>query len=211
MKPGTPRKNLAGMIFGKLTAIEPARTRNGRSGWLLKCECGGVAVSMTSQLLARRVSSCGCLRVMAASRLRAVNTTHGKTTTRTFKIWTGMRARCSYPNAIGYQNYGGRGIRVCQRWNSFENFLADMGAAPDGMQIDRIDNHGNYEPGNCQWVTAHANSRNRRSTRLLTHNGETKCITDWAAALGISAQAIRLRLSKLGWPLEKALTEGRAR
>lgn len=117
-----------------------------------------------------------------------------------------MLNRCQNPNVPAYKNYGGRGIAVCQRWLRFENFLADMGERPAGMTIERIDNDGNYEPGNVRWATYKEQTRNNRSTQLVTLHGETKCITDWAAETGIKMPTLWARL-RLGWSVEDALTK----
>lgn len=100
----------------------------------------------------------------------------------TYVVWASMKQRCSNPKTINFRDYGGRGITVCQRWReSFENFFADMGVRPAGMQLDRYPNKdGNYEPGNCRWITPKANARNRRNNRLLTYRGETRPMAEWA-------------------------------
>lgn len=147
-------------------------------------------------------------RIQTAS-AAAANVTHGMSDTRVFRIWVGMLARCNNPKRLNFKNYGGRGIRVCDRWTAFENFYADMGAPPDGFELDREDNDGDYEPDNCRWLSVKANSRNRRTNRNLTLGCTTKCITDWAADLGITHQAINRRIDVLGWPIERALTEGK--
>jgi len=119
-----------------------------------------------------------------------------------------MKKRCLNPNATGYSNYGGRGITVCDRWiNSFEAFHQDMGDRPEGMSIDRIDNNGNYEPGNCRWATNEEQQRNKRDRplRLITVNGEHNSIAGWARKIGIDQSAIHHRLRR-GWPIELAVT-----
>lgn len=124
-----------------------------------------------------------------------------------YETWSGMKNRCISPNDISYPNYGGRGIAVCDRWrDSFESFLADMGRRPSpNHSIDRIDNTGNYEPGNVRWATRTEQQRNLRSNRLLTFNGETRCMADWAGETGLSPQVISYRL-KIGWSIERTLT-----
>ena len=120
-----------------------------------------------------------------------------------------MKARCVVPSASGYENYGGRGIVVCDRWlNSFENFLADMGERPSkAHSIDRYpDNDGNYEPSNCRWATRKQQTRNTRANRRISFCGETLCVAEWAERVGIHCDTIYDRL-KLGWSIDRALTE----
>lgn len=116
-----------------------------------------------------------------------------------------MRKRCSNPNQVGYQRYGGRGIKVCERWDSFANFLSDMGEAAPGMSIERLNSNGNYEPSNCRWLPLARQSANRSMCRKITFNGETKILADWERDLGLYKGAIYSRES-YGWPMEKILT-----
>jgi hypothetical protein len=116
-----------------------------------------------------------------------------------------MIARCCRPTQTEYYRYGGRGITVCDRWRtSFENFLADMGVRPDGMTLEREDNEGNYEPGNCKWETPHLQLRNTRRNNVIEFNGETKVLTDWAADIGITGPTLYWRINH--WGVERALT-----
>ena len=116
-----------------------------------------------------------------------------------------MRARCLVPTNKNYKHYGGRGITICERWESYENFKLDMGPKPPGTSLDRIDNNGNYEPCNCRWATQAQQVANSRVPRLIEHNGQIKNISEWARDLGISHSAIRNRL-KRGLPLSEVLT-----
>lgn len=123
-----------------------------------------------------------------------------------YRIWHNIKQRCLNPNRAFFDKYGGRGITICERWMSFENFVADMGPRPPGCNIDRINNDGNYEPGNCRWATMKEQNRNKRTTRFITHRGKTLCLTDWERELGLSRGALRTRLLN-GWDIERALTE----
>lgn len=167
------KKDLSGMTFGKLTVIGHApSTPAGRAQWFCKCECGKYGVFMGKRLLSGMTKSCGCRRVEAIlTTIAKKSTRHGMSRTRTWRTWECMRARCSNPNARAYEQYGGRGITVCSRWQIFENFYADMGERPDGMTLDRVDVNGNYEPGNCRWATSKEQARNRRNNRKF--NGKT--------------------------------------
>ena len=123
-----------------------------------------------------------------------------------YLAWCAMKSRCFNPKTINYRDYGGRGITVCPAWRqSFTAFLNDVGLAPSPeFSIDRIDHDGDYEPGNVRWARRFVQDRNTRRNRLLTHNGLTLCITDWASRLGIKREALNSRLLN-GWPVEKAL------
>lgn len=132
-------------------------------------------------------------------------TTHGRTKTSTYNIWLSMRQRCINPNNQAYDRYGGRGIKVCDRWlHSFENFLADMGERPRGLTLERIDNDGDYGPGNCRWATYKEQGCNQRSNNRLTFQGETLTVAQWARKLGVRDQFLRVRLSR-GWSVEETL------
>lgn len=112
-------------------------------------------------------------------------------------VWRGMRERCTKPSSKSYRDYGGRGIKVCDRWlRSFNDFVADMGPRPDGFQIERRDNNGGYCPENCLWVPQQAQALNKRNTRWVTLNGETKTITEWSRITGLQKQLIHYRLKK---------------
>jgi len=131
--------------------------------------------------------------------------THGMGKTNICKLWMNMRYRCHSPKHKLYKNYGARGIYVCERWQNFINFYADMGDRPDGYVLDRIDNDGPYSPENCRWATMKESGNNRRSCRYLTMNGETKSVTQWCDHLNIPRTRVYARV-KLGWSYEEALT-----
>jgi len=117
-----------------------------------------------------------------------------------------MRRRCKDPNARQYKWYGERGITVCERWESFENFLADMGDRPEGMTLERKDTAGNYEPSNCIWANQKTQMNNMRNNRLITFRGETKNLKQWSEFLSLSYFALMARLDKCGWTVEQAFT-----
>jgi len=117
-----------------------------------------------------------------------------------------MKQRCLNPRSTKYHAYGAKGIAVCERWRSFENFLADMGECPEGHTLDRFpDRTGNYEPGNCRWATAKEQQANRDCNHYITHQGETRSITEWAEATGLPRSVLYYRLGRGRWPIEKAL------
>ncbi len=119
--------------------------------------------------------------------------------TPTYSSWVSMKERCSNPKATRFEHYGGRGIRVADRWQSFDNFLADMGERPPGTTLDRIDNNGNYEPGNCRWATLKEQQRNRNVSILITYKGETKTLHEWSQIVGLTWQCLKGRYER-GWP-----------
>lgn len=132
--------------------------------------------------------------------------THGMSNSPEYRIWGGMWQRCTNQKGDNYSNYGGRGIQVCERWRSFENFISDMGCRPSSLHmLERKNNDGHYCPENCAWVTRKEQNRNTRQNRYLTHDGKTLTAIDWAEFIGgISGHTIRARLDR-GWPLEEAL------
>lgn len=133
--------------------------------------------------------------------------THGKTDTRAYRIWCGMKKRCKSKKDPNYFIYTRRGIKVCERWEKFENFYEDMGDPPtEKHSIDRIDSDGNYEPSNCRWATWTQQNNNRKNNRLLTLRGQTKTTAEWARKTKINYQTLIKRL-RLGWKIERALTE----
>lgn len=159
-----PLKDLANQRFGRLVAeryIPDLRHKGGEEGgWIARCDCGGMRKVRAYLLTSGKQLSCGCLaREKAGDRLR----THGKTNTFEFGVWTAMRKRCYYEKHPKYHLYGGRGIVVCERWNDFATFLADMGECPFTKgSIERLDNDKGYEPSNCVWLPKSEQSKNRR-------------------------------------------------
>lgn len=199
--------DITGQSFGRLTAVNPTGRRVGGSReWMFSCACGGSLNAPVGRVRSGNTRSCGCLRREAAS-VRAVarNTTHGMTGTPTWRTWRSMLDRCRLPGHAWYHLYGGRGIVVCERWRSFENFLMDMGERPDGATIDRINNDGNYEPGNCRWASHSTQMRNRRDRVKIEAFGEALLAIEWAERTGVDPERIRIRILD-GWPPEKAVS-----
>ena len=190
-----PHIDISGQKFGRLTAVR----YEGASKWFCCCDCGGSTVALAQNLKKGNSTSCGCKR-------RETQFKHGMSNTPAYHAWISMRQRCDNPNDPAYANYGGRGIRVCERWREYANFLADMGARPPRYEIDRIDNDGPYSPENCRWVTSKANKHNKRSSRMLTWQGVTLPVTAWAERLGMHPRTLFNRLGR-GWTLERAMTQ----
>lgn len=205
-KPLHPRfKDIEDGVFGMLTVIGFAKKSKSHSFWYCECDCGSI-ITITSCSLVTGTKSCGCLQQKTVS---VTSRKHGHSVnyiiTPTYRAWMALRNRCMNPNNKSYADYGGRGIRVCERWDDFNNFLEDMGERPDGMSIDRKDNNGNYEPGNCRWATKKEQANNKRSNVAIMYNNQSMTISEWADVVGIDAQVIGLRLRR-GWSIERSLT-----
>jgi hypothetical protein len=150
--------------------------------------------------------SCGCLKSQLA---RDAHLKHGKAGSKIFNTWVHIRARCLNPNTKFYEHYGGRGIKVCERWMDFNNFYADMGDPAEGKErisLDRIDNDGDYEPGNCRWATPKMQTDNQRRSRFHEYQGESRTLRDWAKIKGVSYGQLRQRIYQRGWSFEEAIT-----
>lgn len=204
-------ENLAGKTFGRLTVLERAKNDSrGKTRWKCLCECGKETIVMADSLKSGHTQSCGCMAAeKAGAAISKVNTTHGDRYTRLYRVWAHMKERCFNPNSISYENYGGRGITVCAEWKqdfvAFRDWAMENGYS-DELQIDRIDNDGNYCPENCRWSTRKEQSLNRRSNVFLTFNGKRQTVREWAIEIGISPKVLYDRI-KSGWPIERVLSE----
>jgi len=188
--------DLTGKAFGKWTAIQSVVGCE-RPSWDCVCECGTKRAVRRSFLLSGISKSCGCSRIENAVK---ATKKHGMRNTNLYAVWNSMKVRCRNKNSAAYHNYGGRGIQVCDEWMDFKKFYewALSNGYEKGCEIDRIDNNGNYEPGNCRFVTPKKNMNNRRTNRYLTINGETKTIAEWSETTGINRVTLRSRVM-LGW------------
>lgn len=191
------KKVSIGSVVGYLTVIEHVgKSKNGSKMYLCSCSCGGSIEVISSSLNSGLTQSCGCLYDKTKGIKRA---THNMSSTPEYDIWSGMKARCSNPNRDYYHLYGGRGIKVCDRWtgsNGFFNFYEDMGYRPDGYLIDRIDCDGDYEPSNCRWVDASTSARN---TRMKSSNKSGyvgvcfhKATGKWQASIRVDGKSLHL-------------------
>jgi len=164
---GRSSRDLSGKKFGRLTALSSSRrmSDNGRNRivWRCKCDCGGETTVLTEALTKGYSRSCGCLKTEVMQNLKK---THGHSrngNSPTYVVWRNMLQRCHNPKRKDFRYWGGRGVSVCERWHTFENFLADMGEKPPGLMIERVDNSGNYELSNCIWTTRAKQNANRRA------------------------------------------------
>lgn len=202
---------LKGKRFGRWLVIAPkGRDRYGGRMWECRCDCGVIRTVRETSLRSGQSRSCGCLHaelLAERAKIGRYARKHGMYATPEYQSWHLMKWRCGNPSAVGYQYYGGRGISVCREWlESFETFYCDMGPRPTPKHsIDRIDNDGNYEPGNCRWATAKEQAHNRRNNHVITFNGETLCATEWSDRLGGGRNVVSRRIKK-GWSPEKAIS-----
>lgn len=196
--------NLVGQRFGRLEVLSRAEnSKHGHHQWRCRCDCSGETIVLGGSLLNGRTQSCRCLLSETTGNRRR---THGKANkTRSYRIWKGMISRCRNPKATSYKWYGALGIDVCERWNSYENFLADMGEAPDGHSLDRRRSELGYSQDNCRWSTDLEQSRNTKSNRKITAFGKTLCVSEWAGITGIPAPTIYDRLNR-GWTGDRAVS-----
>lgn len=194
-------KDLTGKKLGMLTPLKCVGTRNAKALWLCRCDCGKETIVIGTNLRADRSrSSCGCMR---SQWLSESSTTHGASKGKTkgkklpseYNTWFAMKQRCLSPSNPSFFRYGGRGIKVCERWLKFENFLSDMGARPCGTSLERINNDGDYEPPNCKWATLTEQANNRRNNRPIEYHGTTKNLLQWCRELNCSRGAIEFRLA----------------
>ncbi len=199
-------RDLTGLTFRWLTVIGRCQEKRGRKPlWLCRCKCGGETRLTYRELGGNRPQvSCGCYHP-------PTNLTHGGRrggkATPEYRTWLGIRRRCHHATSRGFHLYGGRGITVCDTWrHDFAAFLRDMGPRPSRQHsIERIDNNGPYSPENCKWATREEQGRNKRNNHLVTWDGRTQTLIEWANELGLTIYTLWRRLHR--WPLERAMTE----
>jgi hypothetical protein len=191
------QRDLTGIKFGRLTVKhQEAKTVQKGLGrfWVCRCDCGKQISVYRGNLLSGNTTSCGCSK-----------SKHGMAGTKIHGVWRSMRQRCENPNDVSYANYGGRGIKVCDRWQSFDSFFKDMGYPPKGGTLERIDNEGKYEPKNCRWASWKAQHNNKRTSRMLTAFGKTQTLAQWADEYLVSPLTLTSRLDRGKWSIEDAL------
>lgn len=198
-------RDLSGNRYGRLTVVcQAERSKSGQIRWRCRCDCGKEVAVATSNLTSGHTKSCGCFR--DESRIK-VHTKHGLRHTRIYSVWGKIKGRCYNKNTPCYDRYGGRGIKMCDEWRdnpeafakwAYENGF-DENAEYGECTLERINNDGDYEPGNCKWASMREQSNNRRSNRVIEHNGEKHTLAEWTRILGVSN-------SKLIWHLNKGRT-----
>jgi hypothetical protein len=198
---------MIGRRNGRLVCLREVARRGKKRYFLFQCDCGKTKEIMLYSFAIGRVKSCGCISIENLKAAVAKQTQHMGFPAE-FKTWSTMIDRCERPTHQNYASYGGRGITVCQRWkDSFESFLKDMGQKPTPKHsIDRIDNNKGYSPENCRWATQREQNRNRRNNHVVTHEGKTMVLSDWADARGWNRNVLYFRL-KNGWSVADALTK----
>ncbi len=192
--------------FGRLTAIArvPGVRLFSSCAWTFQCDCGKVVISSVNRVRSGNTKSCGCWNIeVSTSHVQ----THGLSNTPEWEVWKTMKQRCHNPKSKRYPEWGGRGIVVCEQWRkSFEVFISDIGNRPSSQhQIERINNNGNYEPGNVKWATRSEQARNKRNNRLFDANGMSMTIPAWSEMFGVKQGVIANRLYRLGWSVEDAV------
>ena len=200
------RLNLVNHTFGRLKVTDFAYSKNGRSFWKCKCECGNEKIIIGKDLQRGTIRSCGCLR---AETSRKRMTTHGATDSRLYNIWTSMKQRCETSKEEKFiKDYQNRGIKVCEEWHDFAVFQkwALENGYKDNLSIDRIDNNKGYYPENCRWADNIIQANNKRNNRWLTYNNKTQTIAQWARELGMNYNTLGQRI-RMGWSVEKAFNK----
>lgn len=200
-------KNLVGLRFGKLSVLKKlGKDRHGEMRWLCICDCGSEYESTSNRLTSGQTT---CCRDCMIKKIGDSNRKHGATPKKLFYAYTNMKTRCYNKNYSLYHRYGGRGIQVCEEWRkSFKSFRewALKNGWSEELSLDRINNDGNYEPSNCKWSTCVEQSNNRRTSRMITYNGITDTMANWARNTGIPYYVIQRRLY-LNWDAERIFSE----
>lgn len=199
-------KDLTGKKFNRLVVLGDSkiRAKNRSVKWKCLCECGNEVLVETSTLVGLKQQSCGCVMI-GMVRHKKHGHTQSQKSSKTYNTWATMKQRCTNPSNPKFKNYGARGIFVCQEWlDSFENFLADMGEAPEGMTLERINVNDGYYKKNCCWASSKTQANNKTNNKILTHMGKSMTVAQWADHLGISFTTLRMRLYR-NWSLERAL------
>lgn len=188
--------DITGERYGRLIAVRRVQNRGRRTVWLFECDCGSTKKIGLEAVRGGLTQSCGCIKKEEIAR-RSTRHGHsvGRKKSRTLRAWQHAKGRCFNPHDQKFPIYGGRGITMCERWRKdFSAFLANMGECLPGKTLDRINPHGNYEPGNCRWATSHEQARTRTDNVLVAHQGTTLVLKDFAAAVGVNYKSLHSRI-----------------
>jgi hypothetical protein len=191
----TGETTMLGETFGQLTVVAAAAPQGNKKLWVVQCACGSAKRNVYQyNLTSGKSKSCGCTRGEAAA--KAVRT-HGASRTPEHMVWGTLIQRCTNPNSRKYKSYGGRGLTVCDEWKEFSNFIRDMGPRPSPKHsIDRIDNNKGYFPSNCRWATCEQQAGNTRRNIIISHGGETLCLSAWCRKLGLVYETVKSRIRR---------------
>lgn len=198
---------IPGKRFSRWVIVNIAESVNGYVHVLCECDCGTRKIIDARSVVRGNSRSCGCLRkevTVARSTIHGLAPRHGRCAE--YNVWLNIRRRCLDPSTSNFKNYGGRGIKVCDRWLSFENFCADMGPRPSpAHSIDRKENDGDYCPENCRWATRSKQMNNMRTNRRISSGGITQTLAEWSRATGINRRTLAQRIDN-GWTAEEAVS-----
>ncbi len=205
---GFRAEDLTGRRYGRLVVLHRFTGPASDVKWVCQCDCGKTTNTFRTSLKKGTSQSCGCLRNEQSSeraKRSKFHLKHGMTKTPEYGIWCAMRNRCNNPKVDRYPVYGGRGIKVCERWSNFENFIADMGLRPSGKHsIDRRDNDGDYEPSNCYWATPEQQTYNKSTTLRFDYKGQRLTVKEASEKTGISRGTLMGRYQR-GWTTAKII------
>lgn len=197
------RIEISGQRFGRWLVLDYSHSVTGDPYYNCICDCGTKGVILSRTLRTGSSQSCGCLN---REKILKTITTHGRSKSREYRTWSQMLQRCNNPNNDRYNDYGGRGIKVCERWHEFENFFKDIGERPKGKSLDRIDNDQGYCKENCRWATPSEQQLNKRKI-LIMFDGKSMTANEWGKHIGIDEWTIQRRIKK-GLSLDKVLYAG---
>ena len=194
------RIDITGNIYGDLKVLEFAHTKRGKAFWRCRCSCGNEVIYESYPLRNGQFKTCGCEKYKGLPK--------GFSHEPLYSLWWSMKRRCNDKTTDSFKRYGAKGIEVCTEWLDYAEFYrwANLNGYKHGLTLDRIDPKIGYNPDNCRWVDWKTQERNKSNNRLLTLNGETRCVAEWSEISGISPKTIKSRL-RLGWSIERTLTE----
>jgi uncharacterized protein YkuJ len=193
---GNKIKDRTGERYGMLVALRLHEVRQGKQAqpvWLCRCDCGNEKPILGHSLQNGNTKSCGCVW-----KTRPGSRRHGQSKSYTYTTWRAMKDRCYNPNCTSYRHYGGKGVKVCDEWQTYEGFVASMGERPKGMTLDRIDPDGDYEPGNCRWATARQQAGNLPHARRIEHEGKVYSTVAFAELMGVHPATLNWRIFQRG-------------